>query len=78
MGIFNAILAPDLDKPSPPKHFSTELIAWARAMGVEEIWRWKHPNDRSHSCFSTTYKMASQIDLAFANPTLISDVLDAA
>lgn len=77
MGDFNAILAPDLDRPVPPKQCFTDLSTWAQAMGVTEVWRWKHPSNRAYSCFSATYKTSSRIDLAFANPAMMLKVLDA-
>lgn len=77
MGDFNAILAPDLARPSAPKYFLAELKAWAQALGVDEVSRWKHPTERAYSCFSTTHKTTSRIDLAFANPSLMSDILEA-
>lgn len=54
-----------------------DLLTWAQAMGVNEVWRWKHPTVRAYSCFSTIYKTTNRIDLAFANPTMMSDVTDA-
>lgn len=54
MGDFNAIMAPALDRPVPPKQFSTDLLTWAQVMGVTEVWRWKHPETRAYSCFSAT------------------------
>ena len=77
LGDFNAILSPDLDRPAPPKSFTGELSNWALSAGVTEVWRWKFPSTKSFSCFSTSYKTASRIDYAFANPSLLSDVLDA-
>lgn len=54
MGDFNAIMAPDLDRPVPPKQYSTDLFTWAQIMGITEVWRWKHPETRAYSCFSAT------------------------
>lgn len=65
MGDFNATLSSDLDRPIPPKHHNKDLLVWAQTMGLEEIWRWKYPTTRLYSCFSTSYKTASRIDLAF-------------
>lgn len=77
LGDFNATMSPDLDRPTPSKNHSIELSAWAQAMGLAEIWRWKHPTTRSYSCFSVSHKTASRIDLAFSNPSLMADVLEA-
>lgn len=77
IGDFNAIISPDMDRPVPPKNHSTDLLTWAQAMGLEEIWRWRHPACRAYSCFSASHKTASRIDLAFSNPALLADVVEA-
>lgn len=77
MGDFNTTMTPDLDRPTPSKKHSMELSTWAQAMGLAEIWRWKHPTTRSFSCFSASHKTASHIDLAFSNLSLMADVLEA-
>lgn len=77
MGDFNAIMSPVLDRPTPPKNHCTDLSAWAQAVGLEEIWRWKHPATKHYSCFSASHKTASRIDLAFSNTPLLADVLEA-
>lgn len=77
MGDFNATMSPELDRPTSSKNYCIDLSAWAQAMGLVEIWRWKHPSTRAYSCFSASYKTASRIDLAFSNPALLADVLEA-
>lgn len=77
MGDFNATMSPDLDRPTHSKNVSTDLSAWAQAVSLKEIWRCKHPNTRSYSCFLTSYTTASRIDLAFSNPLLLADVIEA-
>lgn len=77
MGDFNSTISPDLDRPVPSKNYSSELSIWAQAMGLQEIWRWKHPAIRAYSCFSASHRTASRIDLAFSNSILLTDVIGA-
>lgn len=77
MGDFNAIISRELDRPIPPKNHYVDLSVWAQTVGLEEIWRWKHPTSRAYSCFSASHKTASRIDLTFSNPALLADVLEA-
>lgn len=43
-------------------------------MGVSEVWRWKH----GQSLLLLFYHLQNiRIDLAFANPSMMSDVIDA-
>lgn len=77
MGEFNSTLSRDLDRPSPQTNFNSDLCTWALAMDFTEIWRWLHHQDRTYSCFSTTFKTSSRIDLAFANTTVLNDIQEA-
>lgn len=78
IGDFNSILSPNLDRPRAPKQYSAELYNWAQVTGVIEIWRWKNPEKkRVYSCYSASYKISSQIDLVFADPALLVDIVEA-
>lgn len=78
IGDFNATLSRDLDRPFPQSNFSPELGTWAQATEFTKTWRWLHPQDRTYSCFSTTFKTSSsRIDLAFANAALLNDIQEA-
>lgn len=75
---FNS-LSPDLDRSTAAKSFLGDLSNWALAAGLTETWRWKHGHStvKPYSCFSSTHKSSSRIDLAFANPSFLVDVLEA-
>lgn len=77
MGDFNATLSRDLDRPSAQSTFNSDLGTWAQATDLQEAWRWLHPHDRMYSCFSTTFKTSSRIDLAFANAALLASIREA-
>lgn len=78
IGDLISVLSPKLDRPKPPKQHSADLYNWVQAIGVTEIWRWRNPEKRTYSCFSTSYKTASRIDLAFADPAMLADIAEAA
>lgn len=77
MGDFNATVSPDLDRPPPSRNHCADLFAWAQAVCLIEIWRWKHSATRSYSCFSDSYKTVSRKDLAFSNSMMLAHVLEA-
>lgn len=72
-GDFKTILPPKLARPTPPKHFSGDLSAWALSANLTEAWR----VSRVYSCFSIFHKTSSPIDMAFTNPCLLVDVQEA-
>lgn len=77
MGDFNATLSRDLDRSSPQANYNSDIGTWAHATDFTEVWRWLHPHDRTYSCFSTTFKTLSHIDLSFTNTALLNEIQEA-
>lgn len=76
MGHFNSILDCSLDTSNPSRAHNPDLAVWAEAAGLSELWRWKHPAIRQYSFLSHVFHSSSRLDMAFANPNLLSWVSD--
>lgn len=60
--------------PNPGRISSADLKSWASTVGVEELWRWKHPVVRCFSHISTAHGSSARIDLAFGNNLMLQYV----
>lgn len=77
MGDFNSILDYSLDTSNPSRAHNPDLAVWAEVTKLSELWRWKHPAIRKYSYLPHVFHFSSRLDMAFANPDLLSWVLDA-
>lgn len=59
-GDFNAILDNTKDTSNPFRSAHPGLVLWADTLGLQELWRWKHPG--------------SHIDLLFGSASTLSHV----
>ncbi|KAM9294560.1 NACHT, LRR and PYD domains-containing protein 3-like [Gastrophryne carolinensis] len=74
LGDFNMVLDTALDRMGKNPGPKTQLANWAEALGLQELWRRKHPADRAYSCHSVAHKSLSRIDLAFSTPDFLTRV----
>lgn len=44
---------------------------WAQTFDVTEVWRFKYPQDKMYSRFSSTHRSGSRIDLAFCSRAVL-------
>lgn len=75
-GDFNIPPNPSLDKLSPDPATDSTLFRWSQTMGLEDVWRWKHPSDRMYTCHSSSYNTLSRIDLFYASLPMLPKIID--
>lgn len=77
-GDFNCALYPELDgsTKSDLSHLQTrtELKQYMQDFNLIDIWRNRHPDTLTYSCYSSTYKTFSRIDYFLLSTDLISKV----
>jgi len=77
-GDFNCALYPDLDRStkSDLSHLQTRIVLkqYMQDFNLIDIWRNRHPDSLTYSCYSSTYKTFSLIDYFLLSTDLISKV----
>lgn len=76
LGDFNLAPDPGVDRLSPGAGSSSELLSWAEASNLTDVWRWRNPSRRAYTCHSASPKTLSSIDLAYAGESVLPRVRD--
>lgn len=50
------------------------MSQWAEMYGLQDVWRWKHPNVKPYTSHSATYASSSRIDSILAGGSLLSRI----
>lgn len=66
LGDLNLVPNSGVDRLSPVAGSSSELLFWAEAFNLTDVWRWHNPSQRAYTCHSASHKTFSRIDLAYA------------
>lgn len=76
-GDLNAVLSPDKGRYGMATVGGTPVETCVKPYDLVEAWRWKHPDTKEYSCFSSTFNTLSRIDLCFVSRDLLPRVVDA-
>lgn len=71
----NAVLSPDINRYGAATRGSSPLEACVRPYNLEEAWRWKNPDTKAYSCYSSTFNTLSRLDMCFVSREMLPRVV---